>query len=285
MDLYGLPPEEFTAARDDAAKADRSLKALRRPTVSAWVLNTLVRHDAGLLDELASLGSSLAQAQQQGLGAELRTLTTQRHALVAGLTERAVGLVERSVSDAVRAEVAATLEAVLADPASAEAVRSGQLVRPLAFAGFGGVDLEGAVAPLPRVSAAPPTASTAQQPLTAGKDTSAAEAIAHAASGALDDAVERARAAGRALADSESVVAAAAKTEAEAVGDVEAARAALAAAEAAQKRAHRDRITAAKDRDALARRFATGTKAVATAQEAADDARAALDALRRRTTP
>ncbi len=45
-----------------------------------------------------------------------------------------------------RDEVAATLEAGLSDPASADAVRSGRLVRALSYAGFGGVDLDGAVA-------------------------------------------------------------------------------------------------------------------------------------------
>ena len=51
-DLYRLAPEDFTAARDAAAKQARAdgdrdgaaaLKALRRPTVSAWLLNALVR--------------------------------------------------------------------------------------------------------------------------------------------------------------------------------------------------------------------------------------------------
>ncbi len=50
-ELYGLPPEEFTAARDARACAlrasDRALAdavcALRRPTTAAWLVDLLVR--------------------------------------------------------------------------------------------------------------------------------------------------------------------------------------------------------------------------------------------------
>src|SRR5437764_8972269 len=46
--LYALAPEEFTAARDEAAnKADptlkKAIKALRKPTVAAHAVNRLVR--------------------------------------------------------------------------------------------------------------------------------------------------------------------------------------------------------------------------------------------------
>ena len=42
--LYALEPEEFTAARDDAAKNTdgderKQIKALRKPTVGAYVVN------------------------------------------------------------------------------------------------------------------------------------------------------------------------------------------------------------------------------------------------------
>nr|MDP9101632.1 hypothetical protein [Actinomycetota bacterium] len=145
MDLYALPPEEFIAARDLAAKQDRSLKALRRPTVSAWLVNLLARHDGTALDALVSLGAALARAQRDGDAQQLRALGEQRRRLVESTTSRAVALAGREVTSQVTAEVAATLEAALADPGAADAVRSGCLVRPLAFAGFGGVDLGGAL--------------------------------------------------------------------------------------------------------------------------------------------
>ena len=60
-ELYGLPPGEFTEARDALVKrlrADKErdlanqVKGLRRPTVAAWALNQLVRNrrkDVGAL--------------------------------------------------------------------------------------------------------------------------------------------------------------------------------------------------------------------------------------------
>jgi hypothetical protein len=283
VDLYGLPPEEFTAARDAAAKDDKGLKALRRPTLAAWIVNTLVRQQPDLLDDLAGLGAQVADAQREGRGEDLRQLAEQRRKLVASTVQRAVDLVERDVAPAARTEVEQTLEAVLSDPASAEAVRTGQLVRALSFAGFGGVDLEGAVAPLRR-PAAPPKAASADASAKrrqAAPATSVAERKAHAAAGALDDAVRRAQDVAKALEKQEAELAAARKAEAAADAQTVAAQQAVQEAELAAKEVHRRRISAQKDRDALARRAAHVTKAVASAQDLADAARVALDTLRR----
>ena len=290
MDLYGLAPEEFTAARDAAAKDDRSLKALRRPTVSAWVVNTLVRADSDLLDDLAALGAQLAAAQREGRGDDLRQLAEQRRQLVATVTRRAIGLVDREVTPAVRTEVEQTLEAVLSDPASADAVRTGRLVRALSFAGFGGVDLEGAVDPLPRPAPVPrqtartpkARASTKTAGWEAGKpDTSTAERKALEAAGALDDAVRRAQIVVEALDAQEADLERAKAAEKEADVAITEAQRALLNVEAQAKNAHRRRIAAQKERDVLARQAGNVTKTVVTAQDAADAARVALDTLRR----
>jgi hypothetical protein len=290
VDLYGLAPEEFTAARDAAAKDDRSLKALRRPTVSAWVVNTLVRADSDLLDDLAALGAQLAAAQREGRGDDLRQLAEQRRQLVATVTKRAIGLVDREVTPAVRTEVEQTLEAALSDPASADAVRTGQLVRALSFAGFGGVDLEGAVASLPRPAPVPrqtartpkARASTKTAGREAGKpDTSTAERKALEAAGALDDAVRRAQIVVQALDAQEADLERAKAAEKEADVAITEAQRALLDVEAQAKNAHRRRIAAHKERDVLARQADNVTKTVVTAQDAADAARVALDTLRR----
>ena len=51
LELYGLPPEEFTAARNQVVKqakdagdvgSSAALKALRKPTLAAWLANLLV---------------------------------------------------------------------------------------------------------------------------------------------------------------------------------------------------------------------------------------------------
>ena len=279
-----MPPEEFTAARDAAAKVDRSLKALRKPSMSAWVVNSLVRRDPGLLAQLTDLGAALAQAQEHGQAGQLRELGEQRRALVAAVTDHALGLVGRELSAAVRAEVEATLEAALADPASAEAVRSGQLVRPLSYAGFGGVDLAGAVAPLqPATATAPKPKKPATTPAKEAAALEAAALEALQAAGALDDAVGRGEAATRVATAATAAVETAVAQEQTAAEAVRQAREALAAAEVEQQQAHRRRGVLEKEQQTAARRATAAAQAVAAAQDVSDTARKALDQLRRGT--
>lgn len=273
VDLYGLAPEEFTAARDRAAKEDRSLKALRKPSVSAWVVNTLVRREPELLQQLVELGASLAEAQSARQGDELRELTQQRHQLVQAVTEQAVALVDRAVTPAVLTEVAQTLEAAMADPASAEAVQSGQLVRALSYAGFGGsVDLDGAVAPVPRPAAAPTGPSKRIQKL---------ETAALEAQGALDDAVRLAERTTSAYDVAEQEAEAAQSAIDEHEETVEGLRRQLKEAEQQLDSARRLHSRASKELDELQRKAERATSAVAAAQDAADRARKALDEARR----
>jgi len=266
--LYRLPPEDFTAARDAAARAAKAggdaeaakgLKALRRPSVAAWLVNGLVAREPALLDQLLDLGPALAQAQAAGAGDALRELGSQRRALVGAIVDRAVALAERSVTTAVRDEVAATLEAGLSDPASADAVRSGRLVRALSYAGFGGVDLDGAVA-------APPRALADEQPGAPDRGP-AAEAAALAAAGALDDAVRACERLTAQTNDAEQQVE-------QATLRVDEARAALA-------RTEEEHATAADRAEAARQRSDQAVAAVRAAQELEEQARRALDRLRR----
>ena len=283
MDLYALPPEEFTAARDAAAKVDKGLKQLRRPTVAAWVVNTLVRREGGLLDDLVSLGRELGEAQSGRDADALRELGRRRKELVAAVTQRAVALSGRDVTPAVRLEVEQTLEAALADPASGEAVRSGQLTRALQYAGFGGVDLEGAVAPLPpaRRSPAPAARTGTGTAKETGKRVAKLEAAALEAQGALDDAVRKAEQVAAQLAAAEHDLATAEQQAEAADAEVEAAQAALERAQRAAGEAASRRTEARRAHDDAERRAQRTTEAVARAQAAAEEARQRLDAARR----
>ncbi|NYV73344.1 hypothetical protein HW445_03205, partial [Streptomyces sp. UH6] len=127
-ELYGARPEEFTAVRDERAararkEGDRELaariKALRRPSLSAWACNLLVRERREETRPLLRLGEALRQAHLDLDGAALRELSRQQHLLVAALARQAVELTERAghrVGEGAREEVEATLRAVLADP-------------------------------------------------------------------------------------------------------------------------------------------------------------------------
>jgi hypothetical protein len=152
--LYALPPEEFTAERDTLAKqadgdARKAIKALRRPTVSAYVVNRVVRAHPAAVDDLLAVGDDLRAAMTGG--GDVRGLTEQRRTSVGDLVRAASAAAQRDLTAAVEQEVAATFEAATADPALGDAVRSGRLVKPLRYAGFGTLpDLDDVVAtPVP----------------------------------------------------------------------------------------------------------------------------------------
>ena len=151
-ELYGLPPEEFTAARNTAAKQAKSdgdaelsdqVKALAKPTVAAWLANQLARERADELESLALLGEQMREATASMDGARLRELTPRRHSEVDALVKDAGKLAGRKVSADVAQKLRETLDAALVDPAAAQAVRSGQLTSALRHVGFGVVDESG----------------------------------------------------------------------------------------------------------------------------------------------
>ena len=129
--LYAGEPGEFVAsrtaaARDATAAGDRELaariRALRKPTRAAFVINRLARDGATSLTELAALGQRLREAHTNLAGPELRDLAHRRHELVRHIMADAPHL-----SDAVAREVEETLEAVVADPSVAELALAGRL--------------------------------------------------------------------------------------------------------------------------------------------------------------
>ncbi|QBR94218.1 hypothetical protein [Nocardioides euryhalodurans] len=154
-ELYGLPLPEFTPARDARAKELKgtdlaaSVKALRKPSLAAWVVDLLVRRDAEQVGQVLDLGAALREAAAGMDGEELRALTRQRRQLTAAVTTGARSLASEAgvrVTPAVAEQVEATLTAAMLDARCAEAVRSGLLVTALAATGVDEVDLTRAVA-------------------------------------------------------------------------------------------------------------------------------------------
>ncbi|TQK42655.1 hypothetical protein FBY35_4083 [Streptomyces sp. SLBN-118] len=142
-ELYALYPADFTAARNARAAAvrkagDRELagqiQALRRPTISAWAGNQLVRRQPDQVQTLISLGEGLRQAHRDLDGEQLRELSRQQHALVGAVARQARQLAAEAghpVSEGVQYEIEATLHAVLADSQAAQEWAAGRLTRPL----------------------------------------------------------------------------------------------------------------------------------------------------------
>lgn len=156
-ELFALTPAEFTAARDARAKELKSqdatlagqVKALRKPSVAAWVVNLLVRREAEQVDQVLSVGAALRAAQASLDGAELRELTRQRRQLTSAVTSRARTLAAEAgtrVTESVAEQVEATLTAAMLDEGAAAAVRSGLLVAALRATGVDAVDAAAALA-------------------------------------------------------------------------------------------------------------------------------------------
>jgi len=143
--LYALPPEEFVEARN--AEADRAtgslkrqIRALRRPTLAAWLVNLLAAHRGTELAELLEIGELLRNAQRTLEGQELRELSARRQvvtsSLVSSLRDLAAGH-GRQVRDNTVWEAETTLRAALADPELAAEVRAGTLVKSAEYSGLG----------------------------------------------------------------------------------------------------------------------------------------------------
>jgi hypothetical protein len=148
-ELYGLPPEEFTAARtryEKEAKAagDRKtaadIHALAKPTVTAWLANQLVRAHRSELEPLLELGAALRDATQNLDGDQLRELSRQQQKVIYALVQQARALARlagRSVSeDAVRG-FEETMRAALADELAARFLLLGRLTDALHSSDFG----------------------------------------------------------------------------------------------------------------------------------------------------
>ncbi|WP_312677917.1 transposase [Microbacterium sp.] len=138
VELFAVPPAEFTAARTArAAQAGAPLAAriakIRKPVVSAWVVDLLARE--GHLTEAMELGTALRDAQDSLDAVALAGLGRQRRQLVAALAQTGADLAHErgvGVSAAARADVETTLNAALIDRNAAAAVATGRLVAPLA---------------------------------------------------------------------------------------------------------------------------------------------------------
>jgi hypothetical protein len=147
--LYALSPREFTAARDARAKeakdagdkeAAAEIKALRKPTVTAWLANQLVRQHADEVRPLLELGSALREATATLSGPQLRELSRQRNDVVRALVRQARRLAAdagQPVSEDVARGLEETLNAALADPGQAELLLQGRLSVQLKHSGYG----------------------------------------------------------------------------------------------------------------------------------------------------
>jgi len=153
--VYAAPAADFIATRNELAKQLKAdgdtlgstrLKALRKPTVAAWIANLVARKLPDELDDLLALGDEFREATADLDGERLRELTPKRHQLLDKLSKQAARLADeegQKVSADVGQKLRETLDAALVDPAAGDAVREGRLSSALRHVGFGVVDENG----------------------------------------------------------------------------------------------------------------------------------------------
>ncbi len=149
QELYGLAPNEFTAARDakasEARRASRpevasSLKKLRKPSVGAWLANLLALEQSRDVERLIDLGAQLRAANRNLEGEQIRRVSREKGDAVSKLVGEArsrASRMGRTVSAAALQELEATLEAAFADPTAAESLLGGRLSSGLHYSGLG----------------------------------------------------------------------------------------------------------------------------------------------------
>ena len=145
--LYGLPPAEFTSARESLAKKLRAdgdgaeaarVKTLRKPTAAAAVVNRLARDERMNVRALLTAGERLRDAQASLLrggppDAVHKAANDERKAIAALL--RAAR--KDSPGDAVLRRVEETLRAAAVDEEARRLLELGRLTRELEPVGFG----------------------------------------------------------------------------------------------------------------------------------------------------
>jgi hypothetical protein len=171
--LYGLPLDEFTPARDDVARRMRdegrredavAVKALRKPSNPAWIVNRLSRDLPRLIDDLIDAGGQLRDTQLSGDGGKLRAAIDREHAAVDRAMRNAeeiathAGLASASTLQRVRE----TLHLAALDAEVAGDLKRGVVTREGRAAGFAG--LSGLATPVaPRKPAAAKSDTTAKR--------------------------------------------------------------------------------------------------------------------------
>jgi hypothetical protein len=139
--LYQLPPAEFTRERNSLAKEiggheGKRIRALPKPSTSAWAVNQLYWRDRDTYDELVAASERLRSAHRSMLGGRKADLVgadaAHRDAVKGALTStlRLVKDAGQKISTPTHTEIAQTLENLSAeDP-------PGQLAKPLHPEGF-----------------------------------------------------------------------------------------------------------------------------------------------------
>lgn len=138
-DLYGLPREDFTAARDEMVRMLRKeerhdeasrVSRMRKPTTDAWALNQVARRHPQLVEGLIGAHRQLRSAEG---GDALRAASEKRRHVVDEILDAAAEILSasgHSNAGAVQDRITHTLLAAASDEATEAALSAGILERP-----------------------------------------------------------------------------------------------------------------------------------------------------------
>jgi len=177
--LYGLDLDEFIPARDATARRLRGdgrrteadqVKALRKPSNPAWVVNRLARAEPAVVGELLAAGRRLREVQLGGGGGgDLReAMDDERRALDRAMRNaEEIATHAKLASSATLDRVRETLHLAALDPEVADQAERGVLVREGRASGFTDLAVF-APSPSPRRKADPSPAPS-QKPTSPSK--------------------------------------------------------------------------------------------------------------------
>ena len=147
-DLYGLPPEEFTSARNELARelkragkqeAAAEVAALRKPTRSVWAVNQIARRMPQETKALVKAGEELRKAQRAAVsGRGPESLREAQRAHRERLDELgAFARDDLGLPPAIAHKAAQTLRAASIDKEASKSLLKGTLADDVEQAGFG----------------------------------------------------------------------------------------------------------------------------------------------------
>ena len=151
--LYDLPLDEFTAARNELgrrlkregdAEAAEQVGSLTKPTVAAWAVNQLARHEPEAVRSLLNVAARLRSAQERSLKGErvadeLRAAQSEERDVIRDLAHRAGELLrnaDRPASGTTLEKVSSLLRAAAVDERSRTLLRRGRLSGDVEVSGF-----------------------------------------------------------------------------------------------------------------------------------------------------
>jgi hypothetical protein len=147
-ELFRVPPEQFTAARNrlvaelrraGKGPAAAAIARLPRPTLVVWAINQAAQQDRAAVDRLLATADELKDAQLGRARTAVPVAAKAYQDAVAALVERSLGQVTsagHAATAATRTRLTGTLMAAATDPALRQPLREGRLSREQATAGF-----------------------------------------------------------------------------------------------------------------------------------------------------